>query len=614
MKIFETKKREEKPRYNMWQILLYMISLAFKSRKSVLGLALVLLITGVSISLLELFISPVILREIENASSLSSLLLTIAFFITALIITKGLEGYVNQNTLSGRIETRIKILSLSNLKWNKTSFPNIENEAFIKKFGQVINAANSNLSATEDIWPTLISIFKNTICFLIYLTLLSSLNIFLVVVVIITSFIGYFVNKRINEWGYRHKEEEENFYQHINYAFDKSKDISLAKDIRIFNIRPFIEELYTNTLSLFDAFAKRREKVYIWTNILNVILSTLRNGVAYFYLIHVTLEGNMQASEFLLYFSAIGAFSTWVTGILANFSKLHTHSIDISRIREFLEFDEPFLLENGEPLKPDTNRPYEIKLNNVSFSYPNTQKEIISNLNLTIKPHENLAIVGLNGAGKTTLVKLISGLYDPTKGEVLLNGVNIKKYNRRDYYEHFSAVFQNFSMLETSIAENIAQTHENINDALVKECIKKADLTKKLGELKDGTLSKVGRKVYEDGLLLSGGETQRLMLARALYKNAPILLLDEPTSALDPIAESNMYNKYNEMTLNKTAVYISHRLASTRFCDRIIYLENGEIIEEGTHDNLLKINGKYAYLFDVQSKYYKVGGVSNEEN
>lgn len=224
-----------------------------------------------------------------------------------------------------------------------------------------------------------------------------------------------------------------------------------------------------------------------------------------------------------------------------------------------------------------------------------------------------MAVVGLNGAGKTTMVMLLCGFYDPTEGRVLLNGIDIREFNRRQYYELFSAVFQGFSIQDTTIAECVAQTATDIDMDKVNDCLDKAGLTFAIAKFPDGVKTHFGREVYLDGVLLSGGQIQRLMLARALYKDGPILVLDEPTAALDPIAENDIYMKYSEMTAGKTSLFISHRLASTRFCDRIIFVADGGIAEEGTHDELLEKNGAYANLFEVQSRYYREGGESDEE-
>ena len=334
-------------------------------------------------------------------------------------------------------------------------------------------------------------------------------------------------------------------------------------------------------------------------------MAFVRNGAAYAYLIALVINKGLSVSEFLLFFSAVGGFSSWVTGILKNLNTLHKQSLELSTVRECLEYPEPFKFEEGEHITAEPDRRYELRLEDVSFRYPGAEKFTLEHINLTLHPGEKLAVVGLNGAGKTTLIKLMCGFYDPTEGRVTLDGKDIRDYNRRDYYTLFSAVFQTFSLLAGTIKANVAQREDDIDMARVKDCIAKAGLTEKIESLPDGYDTKLERTIYEDATMLSGGETQRLMLARALYKNAPFVMLDEPTAALDPIAEADMYNKYNDMTKGRSSVYISHRLASTRFCDRIILIADGGIKEEGTHDELMAKGGRYAELFGVQSKYYK---------
>ena len=340
-------------------------------------------------------------------------------------------------------------------------------------------------------------------------------------------------------------------------------------------------------------------------DLVDVVLTMARNSIAYIYLIQMVLTNEINVAEFVLYFAAISSFTTWVSGILQNVSRLHKDSLDINKVRAFLEYPEPFVFENGKSI-PQADV-YEIKLQGVSYRYPGAEKDTIHNMDLVIHPGEKLAVVGLNGAGKTTLVKLICGLIDPTDGQILLNGTDICNFNRKEYYRLFSAVFQEFSILDVTVSECITQSVEIPDEAKMKWCIEKAGLEEFIADLPNGLQTHVGRDVFSDGVLFSGGQTQRLMLARALYKNGSVLILDEPTAALDPLAENDIYMKYNEMTAGKTSVFISHRLASTRFCDRILFLQDGIIAEEGTHEDLLALGGEYAKLFEVQSRYYQEG-------
>ena len=441
--------------------------------------------------------------------------------------------------------------------------------------------------------------------FLVYLALVSGLDLLLAAAVIAATAAGFFVSRRINEWGYRHRDQEAAYQKQIQYIREKAESIHLAKDIRIFGLGAWVEDLYNSTLRLYAAFIARRERTYTAACAVDALLTLARNGLAYFYLIQLTIAQNLPASQFLLYFSAFSGFSTWVTGILQQASTLRQESLDLSSVQEYLHLPEPFRFEGGKAIPQAAS--YELRLEHVSFRYPGTDRLILRDIDLTIRPGEKIAVVGLNGAGKTTLIKILCGFYDPDKGRVLLNGTDIREFNRQDYYRLFSTVFQESSILDITVAETVAQAVENIEMDRVKDCIAKAGLTQKIESLPQGYDSHIGKNVYLDGIEFSGGQTQRLMLARALYKNGPFLVLDEPTAALDPIAENDIYQKYNEMTAGKSSVFISHRLASTRFCDRILFLKDGVIAEEGTHDQLLAQGGGYAKLYDIQARYYQEG-------
>ena len=602
------KAKKQKPKYGIISNCLYMVKMAKKADALRILWHIFLLVTSAVITnLCNLFIAPEILKRVENKSEITELILTILFFTLPLILLSALERYVNTITLWPRVNTRLEVVYALNGKMADTSMPNFESTAFKEKAEKASQAVESNSSAAEAIWNVLTDIFINLGCFIIYLLLLTNVEPLLVIVTLITSVLGYFVNKRINRWGYDHREEEYKLINEMSNITNSCQNISLGKDIRVFSMRPWLEGLYKTTNNLMNAFIAKRESVYLWTNIIDVILSFLRNGIAYFYLITMVIKGNLSASEFLLYYGAINGFTNFIISILEHFTTLYKQSLEISTLREFTETPEPFKFEEGKSVKESDFDSFELELKDVSFKYPEAESYTLKNVNLKIKPGEKLAIVGLNGAGKTTIVKLLCGFYDPTEGQVLLNGIDIREFNRRDYYKLICAVFQKFSKLSVTLAENVAQTREGINKEKVLECLNKAGLSEKIENLPKGIDTHIGKEVFEDGVELSGGELQRLMLARTLYKDAPILILDEPTAALDPIAENDIYLKYSSMTENKLSIFISHRLASTRFCDRIIFIAEGGIAEEGTHESLLAKKGKYAELFEVQAQYYKDG-------
>ncbi len=599
-------KKAPKPKYNLWQNTGFMLRTSRKYAKSVFPLCIVLALLSAGKSVAELLIAPAILNKIELSASLGNVVFTIAAFAFVLMLLSGLRSYVDTNALFGRIAVRSQGIYLSiSRKYAETSYPNLLNTDFLALGEKASAACSANSEASEAIWTTLTDLMTSCIGFVVYLALLTNLNLWLAALVAATTAVSYFASKRINEWGYLHRSEELELTKKIEYANKTATSREFAKDIRMFGLRGWLEDLWGSTMRLYSAFCAKRERKYIWANIIDIVLTFLRNGIAYAFLIGITVKNGLPASQFLLYFAALSGFAQWVVEILDKLSVMHKQSLDISTIREFLDWDEPFDLNGGERIAFEPNKQYEIRLDDVSFRYPKADKDTLSHINLTVHPGEKLAIVGLNGAGKTTLVKLVCGFLDPTEGRILLNGEDIRKFNRNDYYALFSAVFQEFSVLDVTVKENVAQCVDGIDETRVWQCIDKAGLTEKIKSLPKGIETHLGRRVFKDGVEFSGGQTQRLMLARALYKNAPILVLDEPTAALDPIAENDIYQKYNEMTHGRTSFFISHRLASTRFCDRIIFVDGGKIAEEGTHDELLKNGGGYAYMFEVQSKYYR---------
>lgn len=600
------KSKKEKPKYGVGKCICFMMHTAWSNVRSVLWLCMVFTALILGINLAQLCIAPMVLHKVEMQAPPGELLATIGIFSAILLVLNALLGYVDENIMYGRIDVRSAIINMINHKAYTTSYPNTKDPKVLRLHTEALQNCDSNDMASEHIWETLTGLLINMIGFAIYLLLLANVNLFLIGLVIATTVAGFFVSRYINEWGYRHREELAKYDKELDYLVRKTESVKLAKDIRVFGLAPWLNSVYSSTRRMAEAFAARRERIYAWTCVVDVLLQLARNGIAYLYFIHRSLEEGMAASEFLLYFTAFSGFSGWVTGIMSEFATLHKESLGLSVIQEYIQLPEQFRFSGGVPVPRAES--YELMLENVSFRYPGTEKDIIRDMNLVLRPGEKVAVVGLNGAGKTTLVKLLCGFYDPDKGRVLLNGIDIRDFNRQEYYDLFSAVFQEMSVLDLTVAEHVAQTVENIDLAKVAECLDRAGLASKIEKLPAGLQTHVGKIAFLEGVEFSGGELQRLMLARALYKNGPILMLDEPTAALDPIAENDIYMKYNQMTMGKTSVFISHRLASTRFCDRILFLQDGMIAEEGTHEQLMAKEGGYARLFHIQARYYQEGG------
>ncbi len=600
------KKESEKPRYSMWQCCAWMAGFAWsRKEKKVLVLCLLQAVLAVFSNLVNLYLAPAILSAVERRASFGELLTVIFGFVGALMICSAASAYVNANALYGRVTVRTAILGEINRKCCTTSYPNLMEDRFSKLKSRARSCTQNNREPTEAVWNTLSKLLQNVAGFVIYMCLLATLDGRLMAAILVTALLGYFVNKRLAVYEYRNREEGGKLNGKIWYQLDMGGRQDIAKDIRIFGMKPWIDEITQKAITAYRAFRRRINNVQIWGGILDLVLTFLRNGLAYLILIRLVLAESMSVSAFLLYFSAVGGFSARVNGILEKMTTLYRQCLDLSSVMEFLEYPEPFRFEEGEHLELSPDQGHELKLDHVSYRYPGAKEDTLTDICLTIRPGEKIAVVGKNGAGKTTLVKLICGLFDPTKGRVLLDGRDIRVYNRREYYAQFAAVFQEFSLLAGTIAANVTQTEEGQDMSRIEECVKKAGLEEKISSLKDGYETYLNRRVYEDGTELSGGETQKLMLARALYKNAAFFILDEPTAALDPIAEADMYGKYDQMTKGRSAVYISHRLASTRFCDRILLLDGHRISEEGSHEELLELGGMYAGLFALQSRYYQ---------
>lgn len=602
-------KENKKPKYNMRQTICFMIKQAWENCRQLLFLIILWVIATIAINLLQLYIAPVILDKVEKARPFQEILASIGLFTLGLFWMSGLQAYIECNSDAARMQLRNHLKNVIHFKDCTLSYPLVMDSKIIQLKERANQTLRWNWSPGQYIWILFAFLLSNIGGFITYLIVLVNFNWILIFIAIATSALAYFGSSFIYKKGHKFWDNLSPYRNQLWYVNGYAESIPLAKDIRIFGMDSWLQAIWRNAWKKYMGITIKKEKWLFLAYAQEAFFGFVRNLAVYAYLIYLVLNQGMTAAEFLLYVGAINGFSKWVTGILGNYMELIDKSAQLSNIKEYLELEETFLFEDGKPIPKSES--WELTLENVSFRYPGSEKYIFQNMNLTVHAGEKLAIVGLNGAGKTSLVRLLCGFYDPDEGRVLLNGEDIRQYNRREYYALFSAVFQEFSQLDITLEQNVAQSIEEIDRNKVWDCLEKAGLKDMVANLPKGLETTIGRKVFLDGVLFSGGQTQRLMLARALYKDGPILMLDEPTAALDPLAEHDIYMKYKDMTEGKTSVFISHRLASTRFCDRIIFLAEGRIAEEGTHEELLKNNGLYAELFAVQSQYYQEGGTWN---
>ena len=406
----------------------------------------------------------------------------------------------------------------------------------------------------------------------------------------------------------------------MRYVEERGWDLQAGKDIRMYDLGGWLLGILKRERKTGETNVRLWENGYFAANLCDAFLCFVRDAGAYLYFILQIVQGSLPVSDFVWYISVVASCQQACSAFLENVELLGRLSFDYSRLRLFLESGEGDIFQgtgagaerSGKKVGTDSasfSRGKEavgIELEHVSFTYPGSRVPTLKDLNLTIRPGEKIALVGLNGAGKSTLVKLLCGLYRPTSGTIRVGGRPLSSFGREEYFSMIAAVFQDVKLLPLTIAQNVASDNgEDIDRQRVRQCLSLAGLWEMVDGLPQKEDTPLGRGVLDDGIELSGGERQKVWMARAFYKEASILILDEPTAALDPLAEQEIYEKYVEMSEGRTSLFISHRLASTRFCDRIWLMENGRITEQGSHEELMEKNGAYARLFAVQGKYYR---------
>lgn len=463
----------------------------------------------------------------------------------------------------------------------------------------------------------IIEIGSGALGIILYFSILIRLPKWVLAVLIIGTIVELLISRNAENERKKRQETIGRLTRKADYMNKTAADVRSAKDIRIFGMIPWLEEKFTVVLDCFHIENTQVEKQRIRIAGIRAGISGVLEILTGILLAVFVLQEKLSLAEYILYVGAIRSFSMWsfqFGTLMQNFYRMNG---DLSRIRSFIDEEETMQSNTQTPVNKQSNRSIvnttgmkfdhvsKIEFSHVFYRYPKSDRWIVKDLSFVIEDGEKIALVGMNGAGKTTMIKLLCGLLIPTKGTIRINGVSSTDISREDYYRLFSTVFQDIHLFPASIQKNIVCSDEQIDMIRFDDAVKKSGMDQVAQKFRDGLNTLLVAEVDEDAVNLSGGQVQKLMLARAIYKNAPILLLDEPTAALDPIAEKNIYLQYNEMAEGKVSVFISHRLASTVFCDRIFFMKNGIIAEEGTHEELIQKKGDYYEAFSVQSKYYQ---------
>lgn len=377
-----------------------------------------------------------------------------------------------------------------------------------------------------------------------------------------------------------------------------------GKDIRIYQAQPMIKSALREKER--DMMVEGESRLEQRAGMMDGAASGILMGGAYLFIVLRALAGALSAGAVVLFASGIYRLSESMKTLSKNRSEIMMNARRMESTFEYLEL--PDVMKKGNRFAEKERTQEGIEFRNVSFQYPGTNKKVLSNVSLKICTGKKIAVVGMNGSGKTTLVKLLCRMYDPDEGQILLNGVDIREYNYIDYLRQFSVVFQDFKLLSLTLGENVAAA-KDFDTVRVEECLKKAGFSQRLERMEKGISTILYRDTDEDGVEVSGGEAQKIALARALYKNAPFVVLDEPTAALDPISEHEIYSGFHKLVGDKTAIFISHRLSSCRFCDDILVFHEGRLVQQGTHEELLKNKiGQYCKMWNAQARYYEDSG------
>jgi len=603
-------------KYNFFQNARYVYSQGNRFNKTYKYKLITTFFLRLIIPIIATFIPTAVVYFITNSFEVTDFILIMAL----VVLSYAVINYINSNLL-----VRITLESTfirTNCFWEmltektmSTGYENIESEAGRAKLQKAVSALASNWTGVELLlkrFPDFIISFTGLLLFSTYII---TINYLIVILLIGMASMNLLLNAYARKYEKKTEAELNKNRVKLTYFQEEAKKLVNGKDIRIYKLESWFYKGIKLFTKRFSKVVTKQRARYSVANFSDSIFTIARDLLAYSILVGMVINSQINVTEFTFMLGIVTGFSVWLNQFSESLSRLKESNIGINNFREFMAIDDLTKTDKGANITELLKQSLTIEFKNVSFSYPKAEEPTISHLNLKIKAGEKIALVGINGAGKTTIVKLLSGLYQPSEGEILINDIPISDFNTLDYFDLIGVIFQDVNIFSFTIAQNVSGVSDkNTNFNLVNKSLEMAGLSEKIQSLPTKENTYLTQEIDESGIMLSGGQLQKLMLARALYKDAPILILDEPTAALDPLAEQELYLQYNALTENKTSIFISHRLSSTQFCNRILYIENGSIQEEGSHLELMNKKGKYAKMFKVQSQYYKDKDMEGTEN
>lgn len=594
----------EHKKYTLWRNILFHLKSAKQWNKWVCYFQFLDVMPNMLATFLGIWLPSLIVSQLQEKVSLQALMVSIIALSLGMLISNVVDTSMVQYLYRNGLSLTLYYDKLAFEKTMRIDYDLLESKEVRKLVGNVWGILRNEFAIRNSVtsMPVLIISMLSSV---LYGVLLCRVNVVLVCMLVLTIGINVFLLKQVKDVHSKNHEELSKYTKAVSYINRHAMERQDGKDIRIYQMQDWFLEKYDDAISHMDNIYGKIHTQYFMRRCKELGLGFITELISYGYLAYLLVEGGMEISEFVFAVGLVRTFSSNFSALIHRMQGLNTIHAFLTYMRKLLDLPEK---EEKTFLPVDRLRGVEVEFRNVSFRYPEAAADVLSDINIKIHSNEKLALIGLNGAGKTTLVKLLCGFYKPTGGEILVNGIPQGEYDRDEYMSLISALFQDSMLFPVTVDKNLtgATLAEMDKDSL-KRVLKLSGFEKRYESLPQGGESKIVREVHENAVDFSGGEKQKLLFARALYKQAPLLILDEPTAALDPIAENELYLRYGEAAKNRTTIFISHRLSSTRFCDRIVLLEGAHIVEEGTHEQLMEKKGRYAELFELQSKYYREG-------